>query len=134
MKHDNTKQLQQMEGQQLVKSLEIYEESTIDALPETIKASIVVHKIREAGSLELDKRIDEQKEVILASKRSRRTAIPKPMEYYRGKANETTVDNDKTWVVVEPKEKQRIEDMETYARIGFWNTLRKKKRMDFSRC
>eukprot|EP00978_Attheya_sp_CCMP212_P020213 scaffold57562_cov32-Attheya_sp.AAC.1 len=127
VKHDNTKQLQQMEGQQLVKSLEMYEESMVDALPDTVKGSIVVHKIREAGSLELDKCIDEQKEVILASKRARQTAAPKTMEYYRAKANETTVDNDKTWVVVEPKEKQRIEDMETYARIGFWNTLRKEK-------
>ncbi len=74
MKYDNTKQLQQMEGQQLVKSLEIYEESTIDALPETIKASIVVHKIREAGSLELDKRLDEQKELISGIKSMTRTS------------------------------------------------------------
>jgi hypothetical protein len=49
------------------------------------------------------------------------------MEYYRAKANETSVDNGKSWVVVEPEEKQRIEDIETYACIGFWNTLQKER-------
>jgi hypothetical protein len=56
-----------MEGHQLVKSLDLYEESMIDALPETVKGRIIVCNIRNAGSLELDKHIDEQKEAVLAS-------------------------------------------------------------------
>jgi hypothetical protein len=85
-----------MGGQRLGKSLELYEESMIDGLPETVKGSIVVDKIQEAGRLELDKRIDEQKGAILASKRARQMAVPKTIRYYMAKANETTVDNDKT--------------------------------------
>ena len=49
------------------------------------------------------------------------------MEFHRAKASKTVVDNDKTWIALSSTQKQHIDDLERYARYGFWTGLRKEK-------